>query len=137
MSLPRALAAELTRQELAAYSDFDASDTFLSVLPDTPDAAVAVYTLTGTADLAPDSDSDTVSLRVVVRGAKDDVLTPEAKATAIYKALRDLGPTTWGDLADGGVRVARCTAEPPYDGGRDRLARQTFVIRASVRYHLG
>lgn len=129
----RALAQHLTAQGLAAYSDYDASDVFLSMQPDSPDALVALFTLPGgTADRS--GVSDEVQVRVVVRGAPDDVLGASAKADAIYQALRDKTWQVWGTPGEDGVRVTRVMADPPYDNGRDRLGRNMQVIRLRVRY---
>lgn len=136
MSLARALATHLTGLGVVAYADFETSDTFLGVLPDSPDALIGIFQLAGTADRMDDTSAD-VSLRIVVRGGREDPLSAEDRALAVYRALRDTRAAMWGDPEDGGVFVARCQADPPSGGNRDRLARTTYAIFAHVRAHLG
>lgn len=122
-------------EELTAYivanSYGTVANTFIGILPDTPDAAIAVLEYPGmTADYVQSIGGPAVEkprAQVLVRGAKYDYLTPRtlAKNLAI---LLDFANATLS-----GTRYLRCKPlQPPYELRRDDQSRVYFAFNLEV-----
>ncbi|GAA1994381.1 hypothetical protein GCM10009799_20610 [Nocardiopsis rhodophaea] len=98
---------------------------YLTALPDSPDACMAVARYGGT-----EADSrepyDEVSVQVRARGTATDVRTGEALAQSAYDALHGLGYRT----LPGGtwLQLAVCTGSGPAYIGRDASGRDEWTV---------
>lgn len=108
---------------LGTYSPTSAGgDVFLFTLPDTPHAALAVACYSGGTGSARPGAPRSRNVQVRVRGAKGDVRTGEARATAVHAALHGLGQRalpggTWLSLLwspqDGPTWIGRDAQDRP------------------------
>jgi hypothetical protein len=118
------LAQFLSDNGLCTYSSVG-GDTFLAVLPASPDECVAVFPGgVGVSDYG--LDEDTITLTIRVRGSEEDPVGPADRATAVYRLLRSYCGT-WGDL-----RVIWCRATRPSSAGADRRGRHTWTVQVTV-----
>lgn len=106
-------------------------DTFIEVMPSSPDQAVMVVAMPG-----PASDSelgyDTPGVQVMVRGTQDPRVSWQ-RARGIYDALHGLGPI---DLPDGTRLLScHCLQSGPIPIGTDSNGRyeHTLNFEAEVR----
>jgi hypothetical protein len=108
------------------------TDIFLSTMPETPDAIVAVYEYAGT---SPDFTMgaglyaiDHPNIQIRVRGARESYVTTAAKARAARDSLASVANTTLS-----GIAVARFSPNGSLNPlGMDANDRSLFTINFSV-----
>jgi hypothetical protein len=110
------------------------TDLFKAMLPDTPDACVAVLEFGG--DEPVDTYSVTAgtikverpALQIICRAAQDDYSAARTKAESAYKQLHNLGPATLSGTVYLGVKAR----EAPFTLGRDSNGRWLVGFNLSV-----
>lgn len=103
---------------------------FVEYLPDSPDAAIGIYTRAGR---TPESREglEYPQFQVLVRGGADP-RSGNATAQTVYNLLHNLAPN--GALVAGGEHVLLITAaQSPYHIGRDVKGRHEWSINFSCR----
>lgn len=121
-----ALALYLDQISLGEYEPTSAGGTiFLEELPQSPDAAIALFS-TGGPQASGKHGYDSPVVNVHVRGAANDVIGALAKATAIYDALHGLHSMA----LPGGIRVINCLGlqSGPITIGRDQNDRPRYSL---------
>jgi hypothetical protein len=106
-------------------------DTFLLIMPDQPDNAVALFQYGGP---PPDYSLpyDESSIQILVRG-KGDPRPIHQRAQSIYNALQSFDT---GRFVEYGAWVVRCTSPNGVIGtGRDLNGRHEFRINFYVQHH--
>ena len=132
MTLTEELAALLAELGLGTYTPTSpAGDIYAPVLPDQPDAAIAVARYGGADSTGRDYDTPRVQIRV--RGAAGDARPVEERAQRVYDALHGLRRR----LLPGGSWLVLCTARQagPIYIGRDQNGRHEYVINLDCEIH--
>jgi hypothetical protein len=99
-------------------------DVFFDVMPDSPDAAVAL-TATGGGEIDSKLPYDSPSVQVRARGPATDRSVARARAWALYGELHGLGPL---DLPDGTRLLSCIAAQTPTSMGQDTTGRLDYVF---------
>ena len=133
--ISRALAKYLTDAGLVTYSATTGGDCFLEHLPDTPDAAVMILSTGG--NLTPAAATwgyDEPTVQLMVRGAPNDPMTPQARAVALYGELQGLRYVTLDAGGDDEVFVIVCESPQtaPVNIGTDLKNRYRYTLNFAL-----
>jgi hypothetical protein len=130
-SLAHQVAQYLGAEEITTFDPLGiAGNTFISVLPDTPDDAVMIRS-TGGARTEGHAHYDNPSLQIIVRGGLDP-RPPELLARRIYDALHGIRHRR---LVDGGWWVQKCLGvqSGPVYIGQDTNRRHEYSLNFDFR----
>lgn len=126
MAVPVELCQWLGEQGFGTFDELSTTgNIFDSVLPESPDAAIAVY-LTGGPPSSSALPMTTPTCQIVVRGSQDS-RDARDRAQAIYEALQAF---TAGFLTVGGIWIAgvKCLQAGPVHIGQDANLRHLFSL---------
>jgi len=134
--IARALAKWLTTVGLANYQPVaGGGDLFLEHLPDAPDAAVQLYSTGGNPlSAAATWGYDEPTVQLMVRGAPDDPLSPQARAQALYGALQGLRYVLLDEGGEDEVFVVVCESlqTAPVNIGTDEKGRYRYTLNLAL-----
>jgi len=94
--LLRGLATDLGAQGLATYTGDAGGNVFIKELPASPDIAVALTAYASVDD--PKVSRSTVRVQFWFRGARNDALSPDAMADAVFAWLQGREDFTYGSV---------------------------------------
>ena len=129
--LETGLAQYLDNQEVLTFDATGVSgDTFINVLPSSPDEAVGIFSQGGSAP-SPKFVEQFTDIQFLVRGGPDP-RTSEDLAQSIFNYLHGL---TQENLPDGSYLLqARAMQGKPIHVGRDDSGRHKFSVNFRLRY---